>query len=185
MTDFKTYYKSKFRDDLIVFFSTIPDESKFHEDPQNKLIYSIQYERLTPAFDHLNFLDKEGKEYFGTALFFSVLIDMVCFTHFKIHYKKFRNLKGSPKFIGNCPFGCNVHYHPSEIFFAMNKACSNNKPQLDFCEKFSDAINTMHKETIGFFIEYLPEIEAGTFWSKCKIEFPFQADKLLYQITRR
>jgi hypothetical protein len=43
------------------FFSTIPDESRFHEDNQNKLTFSIQYERLTPSFDHLKFLDKEGK----------------------------------------------------------------------------------------------------------------------------
>jgi hypothetical protein len=64
MTDFKTYYNSNFRDDLNRFFSTIPDESKFHEDNQNKQTFSIQYERLTPAFDHLNFLDKERKEYF-------------------------------------------------------------------------------------------------------------------------
>jgi len=65
MTDFKTYYNSNFRDDLNRFFSTIPDESKFHEDNQNKQTFSIQYERLTPAFDHLNFLDKDRKEYFA------------------------------------------------------------------------------------------------------------------------
>ncbi|MCZ2129795.1 MAG: hypothetical protein LC109_05945 [Bacteroidia bacterium] len=57
MTDFKTYYNSRFREDINRFFSTIPDASRFHEDTENKQTFSIQYERLTPAFDHFNFLD--------------------------------------------------------------------------------------------------------------------------------
>lgn len=80
MTDFSRYYNSKFLEDLNRFFSTIPDESKFHEDKQNKLIFSVQYERLTPAYNHLDFLEKETKEYFGIALFFAVMSDMVCYT---------------------------------------------------------------------------------------------------------
>lgn len=115
MTDFKTYYNSKFRDDINSFFSTIPDESRFHEDNQNKLTFSIQYERLTPSFDHLKFLDKKGQEYFGVALFFTVLTDMVCFFHFKPYYSNFKNLTTNPN-DGNCPRGCNFHYHPSDIF---------------------------------------------------------------------
>ncbi|MGI6410687.1 MAG: hypothetical protein ACOX0V_05540 [Bacteroidales bacterium] len=45
MTDFKTYYNSRFRDDINRFFSTIPDASRFHEDTENKQTFSIQYER--------------------------------------------------------------------------------------------------------------------------------------------
>ncbi len=55
MTDFKRYYNSKFRDDINMFFSTIPDESRLHADTEYKLTFSIQYERLTPSFDHLKF----------------------------------------------------------------------------------------------------------------------------------
>jgi hypothetical protein len=179
--DFKTYYNSKFREDLNMFFSTIPDESKFHEDKQNKLMFSVQYERLTPAFDHLDFLDKEEMENFGVALFFMVLTDMVCFTYFKRHYKKFRRLTRYPKFIGNCPCACNVHYHPIEIFLALNKACSNKKNHLDFFDRLSEAIDTMRKETISLFNEHLPEIEVEMFWSKCKKEFPCKTDRILYQ----
>jgi len=179
--DFRRYYSSKFREDLNMFFSTIPDESKFHEDKQNKLIFSIQYERLTPAFDHLDFLEKEAKEYFGVALFFTVLSDMVCFTHFKIHYKKFRILTKYPKFIGNCPSDCHVHYHPIEIFIALNKACSYKKTHLNFFDKLSEAIDTMHKETNSFLTEHMSEIEGEIFWSKCKKEFPRKTDRILYQ----
>jgi hypothetical protein len=48
MTDFKTYYNSQFRQDINRFFSTIPDDSRFHEDKDQKQIFSIQHERLTP-----------------------------------------------------------------------------------------------------------------------------------------
>ncbi len=61
MSDFKKYYNFKFYKDLNQFFSTIPDESKFHEDMKNKETFSIQFERLTPEFKHLSFLDKNEK----------------------------------------------------------------------------------------------------------------------------
>lgn len=178
MTDFKTYYNSKFRDDINMFFSTIPDESRFHEDTQNKLTFSIQYERLTPTFDHLNFLDKEGKEYFGVALYFTVLTDMVCFSHFKSYYSIFKNMTRYPKFIGNCPGGCNFHYHPSDIFFAMNKSRSALESHLVFYDKFIKATEAMSIETISFFEEHLTDIDGETFWLKCKNEFPYKTEKI-------
>jgi hypothetical protein len=174
MTDFKKYYNTKFRDDINRFFSTIPDESKFHEDNQNKQIFSIQYERLTPAFGHLNFLDKEGKELFGVALFFTVLIDMVCFSKFKQHYYKFQNFTRYPKFIGNCPGGCQFHHEPRDIFFAMSKGLSPTEPHLNFRDKFLKAIPTMREETINFFNKYFPEVNGETFWEKCQDEFPYR-----------
>ncbi len=174
MTEFKTYYNTKFRDDLNRFFSTIPDASKFHEDSKNKMIFSIQYERLTPAFDHLNFLNKEGKEYFAVALFLTVLTDMICFTHFKKYYDKFRKLTRYPKFIGNCPSGCNYHNHPGEIFFSMNKGRSSSEQHLVFYDKFLRAINSMKVETINFFKQHLTEVDGETFWEKCQKEFPFR-----------
>lgn len=151
MTDFITYYNSKFRDDLKKFLSSIPDESRFHEDNLNKQTDSIQYERLTPEFDHLVFLVREDKEYFGVALFLTVLIDMVCYTHFKSFYSKFRDLTRYPKFIGNCPSGCNYHYHPKEIFFAINKNRSTTEQHLVFYDKLIEAKETMKEEIINFF----------------------------------
>lgn len=177
MTDFKTYYNSIFRDDIKRFFSTIPDASKFHEDTQNKQTFSIQYERLTPIFDHLNFLDKDRKELFEVALFLTVLIDIVCFTHFKPQYSKFRNLTRYPKFIGNCPGGCKYHYHPSDIFFAMNKGRSATEQHLVFYDKFLGAVETLKEETISFFKEHFPELNAETFWEKCQREFPYRKEQ--------
>ena len=174
MTDFKTYYSSKFWQDIIQFFSSIPDDSRFHEDKVKKQIFSIQHERLTPSKNHLDFLDKEGKEYFGVALFFKVLTDMVCFTYYKNYYEKFQILTRYPKLIGNCLSWCRYHLHPIDIFYAMNQGRKPSEPQLLFIDKFSNAIDTMKEETIGFLNEHLSEINGEIFWEKCKKEFPFK-----------
>jgi hypothetical protein len=177
MTDFKTYYRSKFRQDINLFFSTIPDNSRFHEDKDKKQIFSIQHERLTPSNNHLDFLDKEGKEYFGVALFFTVLTDMVCYTYYNVYYERFQSLTRYPKLIGNCLSWCHYHLHPRDIFYAMNHERKPFEPELLFIYKFSDAIDTMKEETIKFFIEYLPEVNGDTFWEKCQKEFPYRPQK--------
>ncbi len=177
MTNFETYYTTKFRQDITLFFLTIPDQSRFHEDNQTKQTFSIQYERLTRYFGHLDQLKKTDREYFGVALFFTVLTDMVCYFNFRENYNNFRRLTLYPKFNGNCPGGCHYHNHPSDIFVAMN--FSRSKPldillpeRLDFYEKFNEAIPTIEKETKDFLIDYLKEIDEQLFWEKCKEEFP-------------
>ena len=175
MNDFKTYYASKFRQDIGQFFSTIPDESRFHEDTRNKQLFSIQYGRLTPNSTHLKFLKKEEKELFGIALFFTVLTDMVCFAHFKSNYSAFKALTRYPKFIGNCPGGCHYHYHPSDIFAAMNKDLDIlSDERLNFYDKFNESIETMEIETVEFFENHLPAVNGNEFWDKCKKEFPYR-----------
>ncbi len=179
MINFTKYYRTEFREDINKFFSTIPDESRFHEDIQTKKTFAIQYERLTIDFDHLKFLTMDDKVNFGVALFFTVLIDMICYSHFKLHYEKFRKITLYPKFIGNCPGGCHYHFHPNDIFTAMN--CSRKKPieilskeRLEFSNKFDEAIPMMEQETKSLFTELLPEIDGQQFWIKCKAEFPYK-----------
>ena len=173
MSDFKIYFNFKFQEDLNRFFSTIPDESKFHEDINNKETFSIQFERLTPAFNHLSFLDKKEKEMFAIALFLTVLTDMVCFTYYKTYYSEFRCLTRYPKFIGNCPSGCNYHFHPRDIFFAMNKRGLAKDQQLFFIDTFLEARDIMREETVNFFNHYLTEVSGEAFWDKCQKEFPY------------
>jgi hypothetical protein len=173
MNDFKTYYTYDFRKDINQFFSTIPEKSVFHEDPDNKQIFSIQYERLTPLEKHLDFLDKETKEIFGVALYFTILTDMVCFTHYKNNYKQFEQLTRYPKFIGNCPGACHLKIDPREIFWAMNKGINLNDEHLMFRKIFEESKSFMRAETIGFFESYIPNINGSEFWNKCENEFPF------------
>jgi hypothetical protein len=179
MINFAQYYKDNFRKDINQFFSTIPDASRFHEDIQNKNTYSIQYERLTHDFDHLNFLNKEEKEFFGVALFFTILTDMVCYTHFKKNYFEFQQQTRYPKFIGNCPGGCHYHFHPSDIFSAMNFSRMKKdeilaKESLDFYLKFIEAVPTMKIEIKNFFKQNMKEINGEDFWNKCVSEFPYR-----------
>lgn len=179
MTDFASYYRTKFQNDLFVFFLTIPEESKFHTGNSNRETFTIQYGRLTRDCDHLDFLTKEDKINFGVALYFTVLVDMVCYSHFKDQYEKFRGLTLYPKFIGNCLHACHYHFNPSEIFKAMKY--SKKSPlfprsviRLDFTEKFAEALPIMEEETREFFAKYLNEIDGQEFWDKCKAEVPFQ-----------
>jgi hypothetical protein len=174
MIDFKTYYNLQFRQDINKFFSTIPDESRFHEDKDQKRIFSIQHERLTPKNNHLDFLDKEEKELFGVALFFMVLTDMVCFTYYKDQYNKFQRLTRYPKLIGNCLSWCHYHLHPRDIFYAMNQGRNATEKHLLFTIKFYDAVETMEKEVIDFFNQQLTEISGTEFWDRCKVEFPYR-----------
>lgn len=189
MTDFASYYRLKFRDNLNTFFSTIPDESRFHEDHVANRTFSIQYERLTRDFDHLDFLSVEDKVNFGVALFFTVLTDMVCYAHFKEYYRKFHQLTLYPKFIGNCPGGCHYHFHPSDIFIAMNRTRKNpldpqSKDLLEFRDKFVEAVPIMEEEVREFFTSNLFDdgqiqlfkMDWVSFWDKCKAEFPFRTN---------
>jgi hypothetical protein len=163
-----------FRKDINMFFSTIPDESRFHEDRINKKLYAVQHERLTRRHNHLDFLCKDEKEYFGVALHFTVLVDEVCYTSFKEDYSKFQALTNYPKLIGNCMSWCYFHLRPEEIFAAMNtKRNLATTNHLAFKEKFIESVETMEFETVSFFKEHLPEIDGKTFWKMCKNEFPY------------
>lgn len=119
MDSFSKYYKEKFRNDIHHFFSSVPESSKHHDNIDDKTIFTIQLERLTKDFDHLQFLLPPDKLNFAVALFFTVLVDEVCYSYYRNHYSDFRALTLYPKFIGNCPGGCRYHLHPVNIFSAI------------------------------------------------------------------
>ena len=174
MTDYRTYYNTTFRQDINQFFSTIPDESRFHQDKEKKQILSIQYERLTTSKNHLDFLNSDDREYFAVALFFTILSDMVCYTYYQGYYNKFQSLTKYPKLIGNCLSWCRYHLHPKEIFVAMNQGKTATEKHLVFRDKFLEAIEPMKDEMTDFFENYLTEINGEDFWNKCKNEFPYK-----------
>lgn len=172
MSDFATYYRTKFSSDIIQFFTTIPDSSKFHFCLIEK-IFKIQYYRLNRDYEHLNFLSTTDKEFFGVALFFTVLTDMVCYSCFHQYYDQFRKLTQYPKFIGNCHSECHNHLEPKYIFEAMNYSREGCPPvRLEFAEKFKEAIPVMEEEVKDFFPKHLPEIDGQEFWDRYKREFP-------------
>jgi hypothetical protein len=117
--NYKTYYLHRFREDLTRFFSDIPDGVKHHmlfcDD------FTIQPFCIANGSPYLSFLSKTHKEYFGVALFFTILVDMVCYCHYHKFYERFRAKTLYPKLIGNCLSACRVHQHPKNIFTWMNQ----------------------------------------------------------------
>ena len=174
MEEYKVYYNTKFQNDINTFFSTIHDDSKYHNDKENKEILTIQYERLTSKNNHLIFLENDEKENFGIVLFFNVLVDMVIYTHFKTYYAKFRDLTNYPKLIGNCLGMCRFYLHPKEIFRAMNLLKKNPDLYFKFQLKFSIFSEIINKELTNTCNLYLKEIDINKLWNKIENEFPIE-----------
>lgn len=177
VNDFVTYYHTSFRVDFSTFLSSIPIDSKNHNTDDPKLI-TIQYERLTRDFPHLDFLKEDlRKAYFGVTLFFTVLIDEVFYTFYKAEYGEFRKLTFYPKFIGNCPSSCRYHFHPKEIFLAMNysrnKTYLPNPTQINFNKALSEAIPVMQLEIYDFLYKHFPLVNSREFWKRCQHEFNY------------
>jgi len=174
LNNFETYYNGQFRKDIETFFASIPDRSKHTFD--DKKIFTVQYQSLTKDFNYLNFLDITQKANFGTALFFTVLVDQVCYTHFGQFYDKFYSKTLYPKFVGNSPSTDRTNFAPREIFRAFNYSRDDKKmferPNVEFWEAFNNAISVMENETKDFFKKHLSEVDGNEFWNKCVSEFP-------------
>ena len=89
MKDFKTYYKERFREDLNTFLSTIPNSSRYHNSVEKRDKITIQLERLTSKHKHLDFLSRGTKLNFAHALFWTILVDMAMYSHFKLFLQFF------------------------------------------------------------------------------------------------
>ena len=169
MQDFKTYYLNNFQGDLLKFFESIAEDSKFHEDRERKRIYSIQYSRLKPEEGYLDFLNTEEKSLFGVSLFYTVLVDMVCYTHFKNHYSEFQSLTYYPKFIGDCPGACYLHFHPRGIFEAMNYQVDRfDECWINFSIVLQESESLIKDDIQDFFDKHVKEIDGKAFWKMFK-----------------
>ena len=125
MNDFNKYYNEQFIQDIQTFLSKVPELSKRKFDDRN--IFTIQYQALTKDFDYLNFLDIEMKAYFETALYFTVLIDQVCFSHYQSIYGQFECLTRYPKFVGNSPSSDRTNFPSRDIFRAFHYSRDKEK----------------------------------------------------------
>jgi hypothetical protein len=175
VNNFDNYYNGQFRNDLLKYFSQVPDRSK--HTFEDKRIFTVQYQTLSKDFNYLDFLDINQKAYFGTALFFTVLIDQVCFTHFREQYDLFSRMTLYPKFVGNTPSTDRTNFPPREIFGAFNysrdKEKMYNTPNVEFWTVFNEAKPIMEREMKDFFNNKLSEIDGQIFWDKCSTELPY------------
>jgi len=176
MINFLTYYNNKFRQDINQFFSKIPERSK--HTLEDKTIFTIQYQTLTKDFNYLDFLDIKQKAFFGTALYFTVLVDQVCYSLYRQHYDNFSRLTFYPKFVGNSLSTDQTNFNPCDIFAAFNYSRDDKKknetPRIEFWETFNNAVPVMENETKNFFKDHLAAIDGQLFWDNCKKEFPYR-----------
>lgn len=188
MNNYIQYYKNDFQTDIFKFLQALPDKTKFH---YSKSEITIQYFTLTPNYDFLDTISTEKQPYFFIALFWTVLIDQVVYTHFKKYYSNFQRLTLYPKFIGNCTgtgfftSECGHHQHPKKILFAMNDY-NDSGNRFDFDKEpflknirypkrqiiayeinFRQSIFEMEKEISEYFKKYQPEIDNKICWQLC------------------
>jgi hypothetical protein len=175
VNNFDKYYSNQFRQDIQTFFATVPDRSKHTFDDKN--VFTVQYQTLTKDFNYLDFLDLNQKSYFGTALFFTVLVDQVCYSHYRQDYEKFCKLTLYPKFVGNSPSTDRTNFPPRDIFRALNysrdKDKMSNTPNVELWQTFNEAITIMERELKNFFQQHLNEINGQEFWDRCVSELPY------------
>lgn len=176
---FPEYYRQQFRSDIQRFMMSIPLWSRHHDI--DKSDFTIQYECLTKDTKHLEVVEPADRVNFAIALFLSVLVDEVCYTHFKSIYPRFRNLTRYPKFIGGCPNACHYHLHPLDIFTAINFTAKRSiageqnyarRPDVSAFALLDEAIDVMKAEVFDFFTNHLPEVDPNAFWTKCADEIP-------------
>ena len=159
MMEFHRYYNNDFRSDLTSFLSTIPDSSRYHHNLDTRSEVTIQLERLTSNHNHLNFLNKATRLNFAHALYWTILVDMVMYTHFRESYDAFRKLTNYPKLIGNCTHGCYHHYHPRNIYDEMEIKMSDE--DINSSILATKALITSDIKT--FLNSYMPEVEISLF----------------------
>jgi hypothetical protein len=153
----------------------IPARSRHHNSDKGE--FTIQYANLTKDTRYLEVVPLGRRSNFAVALFFMVLIDEVCYTYYRKDYPKFRRITMYPKFIGNCPGGCQSHLHPNGIFRAVNYSREDQnalkRPDIDVHDSFDEAVPVMCEEVFDFFTNHMRTISPHLFWYRCKTEFPF------------
>lgn len=188
---FKTYYKEYFEQDILKFVKQIPIQGNKHYDKQN---FNIQYFFLTPNYRYLDIVPTNRQGYFAVALFWSVLIDQVCYSKFRFAYDKFHSKTLSPKFIGNCTAPslmsseCGYNQHPNKVLQAINDyfdkgnrfdfdreifkkdEIENKRVKIYFDEIFEESKSVIMEEIKAYFEKHQPEINWEEFWGKCVVE---------------
>lgn len=157
--EFQTYYKTNFRSDLNTFLSMIPDESRFHHNIETRSEVTIQLNRLTSNHHHLDFLNKATRLSFAHALYWTILVDMVMYTHFRASYDSFQKLTNYPKLIGNCTRGCYHHYHPRNIYKEMDFKMSDE----EINSLILSTLPAITQEITSFLKSYMPDINTTQF----------------------
>ena len=139
-----------------------------HDEP------TVQPRTLSSENPVIGAMAQERRRCFATALYFTVLIDQVMFTHFQADYDTFRRLTAYPKFRGDCPGSCGYHIHPENVFAALAQPAGSRKddwlPEHEVIIR--EAVPTMKGEVLTFFREHMSNRDGVEVWAECAAEPP-------------
>lgn len=161
--DYRDYYGNPFRSDLAAVVNGL--RSPHGEEADGGAI--LQPRSLSSANSAIVSMAPERRSLFATALFFTVLVDEVAYTHFQKDYAAFRTLTVYPKLLGDCPGGCHYHLEPSTIFRAF---ASPEGPATGWTGAVTfdeEAVEVMRFEVLDFFRVHLPQVSGEEFWAAC------------------
>lgn len=169
--DFREYYGDPFRRDLAAVLEGLPT----HHSEGAEIV--LQPRNISTKNKVVRAWSEERRTLFATALFFSVLVDEVCFTHYPGQYAEFRSLTMYPKFIGDCPGGCRTHIPPANILFAMGSPYGAATGWTGSSALPDGALEVMQHETVSFFEDHCRPIDGLEFWAHCERELPQVAEE--------
>lgn len=161
---FREYYHGPFHADLV----TVVDASPSPHHPSEHGAVIVQPRTLSAENPHIRAWGPGRTDHFASALYWTVLVDQVCYTHFKVHYGAFQRLTRYPKFRGNCPGGCSYNLHPRKILNAIGSKPPN--AWLGRAHLSNDAVDVMRNEIFDFFERHVTGIPSRDFWRRCRAE---------------
>ncbi len=164
---FSSYYGNQFRDDLQ---RVTANAHQIHQHDE----VTIQPRSISTENRIIRSWSEERMVLFGSALLLTVLVDQVCFTHFKEVYPQFRALTMYPKFRGDCPGGCSTNLHPLTVLRAIGRKPGYTLYDCDFpYDRLSEDFETvLRTEVFAFCENHLPSLDADLFLKRCRQALP-------------
>ena len=191
MTEFGTYYRQQFQQDLLSFVGQIPVDGNKH---YNRKEVSIQYFHLTPNYNYLNIIPVDRQALFTISLFWTVLVDQVFYTNYRNDYSALQRKTLYPKFIGNCTAPslmssqCGHHQNPKRILEAINDfhdkgnlfdfdreifkrdESKTKRLVVNFGQLVEQSKISIQQEIKDYFDNHQPTINWTEFFEKCERE---------------
>jgi hypothetical protein len=167
---YRDYYGEPFRADLHELLAAHP-QPHVHPD------VDVMLQPCMLAADTLPIRrwERERLRSFTTALFYTVLVDQVAYTHFRPWYGQWRALTMYPKLHGGCPGACSGNLEPRSAFGLVTRRRSESYgavAPLDCAAELAEARVVMQAEVLDFFPKHLPEVDGDHFWELCAMPLP-------------
>lgn len=166
---FNDYFPDTYHRHLERFYASLPEGILRHEDVRRQGIPCIQFPYLAGMVDskYLDFLSDAEIAYFGVALHFEILFDMVCYTHFQTIHADFRAVTKYPKFIGGCPGACHIRNYPHQVFDALRLLCEKRGCAFDYRGVLRQSMDPMRVHITTLIATHGLRVDPDAFWAKC------------------